>query len=537
MALEFTLKELAIQVLGCSIIVGQAWAMNQILLKDGVLKFNNQTVYHSGNLNPSSFSLASHNHDTNYAKINAYTLPSQKGVRISYNSYSPVIVSVCGSNSGAQLVIIGTGYGGGGRVRNQFTELVSCSLFDWCIPNSESITCSVEIYSRRDSDSTVTVMGSGYVVFTAIDSLTSTKENATLLNSSNYNSWAATSNHTHTLASLGAASSSHNHDDVYSKLGHTHSYLPLSGGTLTGNITTSAFMSGHDGAGVYFEGNYSDGFRIQYPRTINNGSRSNYDTLRLAAGELKFNNNLVYHAGNANLTSVRWNARSLFVNNYGASGNIGVASIIINKGGDFYGLGNDPGNISNIAIGTTTDSDGTWKNILLTIDGSGNTTVSGGLTIRGNTAIHTGNYTSYCAAVDHTHSNYSTTSHQHDYLQGYNFYSAPASVIGEGHSALPVDWAPHQIMNTVIPGNTTIPYVFATFSEPSYKNSLFWTGYGKYGLTELRSGYGGTNTRLQYRVSSGYSSGNPTWGEFHTLAWTDDIPSAMTNTEIDNIMV
>jgi hypothetical protein len=92
-------------------------------------------------------------------------------------------------------------------------------------------------------------------------------------------------------------------------------------------------------------------------------------------------------------------------------------------------------------------------------------------------------------------------------------------------------------MNTVIPGNTTIPYVFAAFSEPSYKNSLFWTGYGKYGLTELRSGYGGTNTRLQYRVSSGYSSGNPTWGEFHTLAWTDDIPSAMTNTEIDNIMV
>lgn len=42
-----------------------------------------------------------------------------------------------------------------------------------------------------------------------------------------------------TLALLGAAASNHNHDSVYSKLNHTHSYLPLSGGTMSGTIWTA----------------------------------------------------------------------------------------------------------------------------------------------------------------------------------------------------------------------------------------------------------------------------------------------------------
>ena len=43
-----------------------------------------------------------------------------------------------------------------------------------------------------------------------------------------------------TYANVGAASAGHNHDSVYSKLGHTHSYLPLSGGTLTGGLTVNS---------------------------------------------------------------------------------------------------------------------------------------------------------------------------------------------------------------------------------------------------------------------------------------------------------
>lgn len=43
-----------------------------------------------------------------------------------------------------------------------------------------------------------------------------------------------------TYANVGAASAEHNHDSVYSKLHHTHPYLPLSGGTLTGGLTVNS---------------------------------------------------------------------------------------------------------------------------------------------------------------------------------------------------------------------------------------------------------------------------------------------------------
>ena len=43
-----------------------------------------------------------------------------------------------------------------------------------------------------------------------------------------------------TYANVGAASAGHNHDSVYSKLRHTHPYLPLTGGTLTGGLTVNS---------------------------------------------------------------------------------------------------------------------------------------------------------------------------------------------------------------------------------------------------------------------------------------------------------
>jgi hypothetical protein len=48
-----------------------------------------------------------------------------------------------------------------------------------------------------------------------------------------------------TYANVGAASAGHNHDSMYSKLHHTHPYLPLTGGTLTGNLNgTGAIFGG-----------------------------------------------------------------------------------------------------------------------------------------------------------------------------------------------------------------------------------------------------------------------------------------------------
>ena len=57
-----------------------------------------------------------------------------------------------------------------------------------------------------------------------------------------------------TPSNIGAAAASHNHDNIYSKLGHTHSYLPLAGGTMTGRIVRSSggsWISDRDNCAIY----------------------------------------------------------------------------------------------------------------------------------------------------------------------------------------------------------------------------------------------------------------------------------------------
>lgn len=177
-----------------------------------------------------------------YANKYTYSLPSNKGVRITYTPYDPVIISVSGSNSGAQLILIGVGYGEGGTIRNKFTELVSSSLFDWSLPQSDSISCSVEVYSRRDNDSNVVVIATNTVTFTAINALTTDKQNATLLTSSNYTSYAlplsgGTMNNKNVVTNLNADLLDGQHGSYYAAASSLGNYLSLSGGTLTGNLT------------------------------------------------------------------------------------------------------------------------------------------------------------------------------------------------------------------------------------------------------------------------------------------------------------
>ena len=60
-----------------------------------------------------------------------------------------------------------------------------------------------------------------------------------------------------------------------------------------------------------------------------------------------------------------------YFNAYNALGNKGNAAIVINKGGDYFGMGASAANLSNFAFGTTSDSNGTWKKecIIFTNDG------------------------------------------------------------------------------------------------------------------------------------------------------------------------
>jgi hypothetical protein len=58
--------------------------------------------------------------------------------------------------------------------------------------------------------------------------------------------------------SAGYAAGSHNHDGVYAPASHSHSYLPLSGGTLTGDLKTTNVQISSATPTIYFNGT-SDG--------------------------------------------------------------------------------------------------------------------------------------------------------------------------------------------------------------------------------------------------------------------------------------
>lgn len=133
----------------------------------------------------SDFAL-SHSHP--YIKYHSKTVSPNKGVRIQYPGYTPIIIGANRPNGDGQLVLVGSGYGAGGTVRNKFTELVSCgSYFEWSLPASDSYSTSIEImHKSTQNDATIYVYCAGDVTFTDITSLTTDKQNHTLITTKNF---------------------------------------------------------------------------------------------------------------------------------------------------------------------------------------------------------------------------------------------------------------------------------------------------------------------------------------------------------------
>ena len=113
---------------------------------------------------------ASWNYDDVYSKKYYYSLPPQKCVKISYSSYTPVIISACRSNGGGQFLLVGLGYGSDGWVRNQFRCLIPSSNFTWKLSAN---SCTVELYhnTSNSSNAEIKVITTGNIVFTETDAL------------------------------------------------------------------------------------------------------------------------------------------------------------------------------------------------------------------------------------------------------------------------------------------------------------------------------------------------------------------------------
>ncbi len=269
-------------------------------------------LYHSGNfidgtdyISPKT-TLAGYG-ITDASRIFRYTIPASgnKGVRITFTANEPVKITVSGSNQHAQLVLVGTGYGEGGFIRNNFTELVhSDSGYSWCLPDD---ACSVEVFSTRTSSDYVTIESPSPVTFTAISALSKTAVNRRLLNASNYSSYA----------------------------------LPLTGGTITGSIRMDGnsttpllirnFSSSAAGGwtraivecrvddknafGITPFGNYTPGAANNKIDYVSLGFAGyNGLNLRISETDIKWGDYAIYHAGNCNLPTVPWKCSSLTAN-------------------------------------------------------------------------------------------------------------------------------------------------------------------------------------------------------------------------------
>lgn len=241
---------------------------------------------------------------TDASRIFRYTIPASgnKGVRITFTANEPVKITVSGSNQHAQLMLVGTGYGEGGFIRNNFTELVhSDSGYSWCMPDE---ACSVEVFSTRTISDYVTVESPSPVTFTAISALSKTAVGRRLLNSSNYSSFA----------------------------------LPLTGGTITGSIrmdgnsTTPLLIRNFSSSGsggwtrnvIECRVDDKNAFRIMPFGSYTPGAANNkmiyvalgfaeYNglNLRISETDIKWGDNAIYHAGNSNKSDVDWACKAL----------------------------------------------------------------------------------------------------------------------------------------------------------------------------------------------------------------------------------
>ena len=72
---------------------------------------------------------------------------------------------------------------------------------------------------------------------------------------------------------------------------------------------------------------------------------------------------------------------TILADRYNGQGNTAGAAFIVNKGGDYFGVGASNSNISNISFGWVNDLEGTWKKELVTINASNNVILNQGVYI------------------------------------------------------------------------------------------------------------------------------------------------------------
>ena len=222
----------------------------------GELLYNGNTVWHSGNLTPRNYAQASHTH--NYAGSSSPGGPATTALECTGNSATAVVAFTCTGNASTATALT-TSAGGlntpiyfsDGKPKscsgyldvsvksaNQLTEKryikIGNTLKGMTFAKNEYVEWTLDDIGAANILHDHNYAGSSTPGGSADSALTCTGNSATatrLLNDriitigNSQKVFNGTSNVSWSLSEIGAASSS-----------HTHSYLPLSGGTMTGSV-------------------------------------------------------------------------------------------------------------------------------------------------------------------------------------------------------------------------------------------------------------------------------------------------------------
>jgi len=123
-----------------------------------------------------------------YINRKTYGLAGKSAVRITFNNVNGGIINVRSTLSGASLILIGNGYGEGGTTRNNWVQISeSTSWFSWCISTASGIEKSVEIYNNTSNSASVVVASFDTgVTFTELSALSTTASTVKVAYASDY---------------------------------------------------------------------------------------------------------------------------------------------------------------------------------------------------------------------------------------------------------------------------------------------------------------------------------------------------------------
>ena len=475
---------------------------------------SSQFLKADGSVDSNTYSLSSHNHDGTYVKSYGTTndnIDSDWGQ--SFKTFDPIPQGTPpAQNPNISILSIGNDY----DRRKQLAFLYSSDDIYYRRRTENGWYSWVKLLNSSNyTDYTVTKTGSGASGTWGIN----------VSGSAGSVDWSNVANKPSTYTPA-----PHNHDGVYAASSHSHtSIASLSGYDISASQLSSDYPSGLSTHGIYGNGwpfSYGCGitsrgnggaFQIagQWNAAVNGSDDYDYPTEMYIRGRRDSFD--VWTTWTRVLTDRNWtdvvDGRYLKLSGGSMTGNVRAAT--------HFGFSNDPsgydygGLYRNSQITSGGDASTMWlysyndiaiygKNVDISNNGSGSVTING--------------YTPWTSA-NFNPSNYSTTSHDHNgrYIRRYT--------TNQAHTYSNID--------DIIYGESTIDGNTAGTSASSWAdwNTTLLT-LGCVGIRTKQLIFNYSKDDIYYRryVDSG-------WTSMRTIAFTDQIPSVMSNSDIDTIII